>query len=872
MDFSKIEAGRLELERLPVDLNELAENVTSLFSERARSKGLDLAALVDPAAPRRIAADPVRLGQVLGNLVNNALKFTDKGSVKLIIGKSPHDPRHLEISVTDTGVGIPEAKLATIFDAFSQADQSTTRQFGGTGLGLTIAKRLVEASGGSIHVSSVVGSGSTFTVVLPMAEPKSRPWPALELSASGLAFCLLDVSKEATASALERYLGASGYNVIRQPRPTAAQCRQVSLVCTDAHALPELEIAADGSCPLIVAIRDIGDSAAENAATSRRADAVLAWPLLRAEVEELLRRIVNGDTPLQPADDADWRSASPAKFRPFRVLVADDGAVNREVATEALRVIGATVETVENGAQAVQAVNASDYDLVLMDGSMPELDGFEATRRIRRTEQETGRPRIPIVALTAHVVGAGADQWRDAGMDGIVHKPLSVDKLAQIIARLLPQLVIADAHKSGFAAALEAPPPSDAPEQPATDNEGPLLDAGVLDQLHDLASAGGGDLAKRVVELYVQHAPAALEDIRRAMLEGAPEPGRKAAHALKSMSFSIGASRVADRAAAIERDGGVGGRVPSQSTFDELAQALRATLIAVTERAEPKAFRTPPASTAAPDVQAPGGQLERSLAKALERDELSVLYQPIVERTGARTAGVEALVRWTPPGAQTIAPAVFIPTAERTGLIRDIGAWVLQRACEDFAAWPDLTVAVNVSPIQFGEPDLVRRFEQIVSKARFDWRRLELEITEGALLTAEDAVLQAMLRLNAHGVTFALDDFGTGYSSLNYLRRFPFGKIKIDRSFVENVGSSVEATIVHAITSIGRSLGLKLVAEGVESMDQQQFLAAAGVHYMQGYLFGRPMSKEAIMDRLHAEGVAQIPAESSGPRGMRAAP
>jgi EAL domain-containing protein (putative c-di-GMP-specific phosphodiesterase class I) len=255
----------------------------------------------------------------------------------------------------------------------------------------------------------------------------------------------------------------------------------------------------------------------------------------------------------------------------------------------------------------------------------------------------------------------------------------------------------------------------------------------------------------------------------------------------------------------------------------------------------------------------PVSEIERSLPLALERDELVVLYQPIVERNATRTACVEALVRWKPPGRDMVPPSVFIPIAEKSGLIHEIGDWVLRRACLDVAEWPSLTLAVNVSPVQFRRLDLADRFSRIIAETGLDGRRLELEVTENALLAAEQSVLQAMERLNASGVIFALDDFGIGYSSLNYLRRFPFGKLKIDRSFVANLNTAIDATIIHAIASIGRSLGLKLVAEGVENAEQQRFLSLAGIHFMQGYLFGRPMTKEQISERLLRE---QATAES----------
>jgi len=245
--------------------------------------------------------------------------------------------------------------------------------------------------------------------------------------------------------------------------------------------------------------------------------------------------------------------------------------------------------------------------------------------------------------------------------------------------------------------------------------------------------------------------------------------------------------------------------------------------------------------------------MERALERALERDELSVFYQPIVDRAGTQTRGVEALVRWTNAAGESVSPGVFIPIAEKSALIHDLGEWVLRRACEDAVSWPELDVSINLSPIQFGRSDLGDRIERLISQAGIEPRRVWLEITESAFLKAEESVLSTIKQLNTRGITFALDDFGTGYSSLTYLRRFPLGRIKIDRSFVANLDTAVDATIIHAIVSVGRALGIKMVAEGVETHNQHRFLMAAGVHYMQGYLFGRAMPKEAITERMRAE-------------------
>src|SRR5262245_29977740 len=327
LDFSKIEAGKLDLEHRPLDLNELAENITSLFAERARSGCIDLAAMIDPQVPRSLTGDPVRLAQIIGNLVNNALKFTERGFVKLSITNVAGAGR-VEIRVSDSGIGIAPDKLATIFEAFSQADQSTTRQFGGTGLGLTISRRLVQAMGGEIRAESEPGKGSTFALVVPAGLQTKKPWPAL--AGGALRFCVLDVAGEATAAALARYVGAAGYTVLqRDARLTTDEIAQAALICADADRLATFDLPVDRPRPPMIAVCPLGEDAT---ASAGMADAVIARPLLRSEIEDLLERLANGDTHLAAAQPAPEAAGTAAQFRPFKALVADDNAVNREVA------------------------------------------------------------------------------------------------------------------------------------------------------------------------------------------------------------------------------------------------------------------------------------------------------------------------------------------------------------------------------------------------------------------------------------------------------------------------------------------------------------------------------------------------------------
>jgi EAL domain-containing protein (putative c-di-GMP-specific phosphodiesterase class I) len=253
-------------------------------------------------------------------------------------------------------------------------------------------------------------------------------------------------------------------------------------------------------------------------------------------------------------------------------------------------------------------------------------------------------------------------------------------------------------------------------------------------------------------------------------------------------------------------------------------------------------------------------QLERDLRSAIEQGNLALAYQPLVSPDGERVIGVEALCRWPHPVRGLVPPSTFITVAEQSELIIPLGEWVLRRACMDGRNWPEVTVAVNVSPLQFRRPDFVEVVQRILNETGFDPKRLELELTESTLLGNVEGAENAMRRLKSLGLKIALDDFGTGYSSLLYLRTFPFDKLKIDRSFVNSIESAADAAaIVHAIISLGRGLGMKVTAEGVENANQQLFLRAAGAHAMQGFLFGRPVDAADITRRLAVQARANAP-------------
>jgi EAL domain-containing protein (putative c-di-GMP-specific phosphodiesterase class I) len=234
------------------------------------------------------------------------------------------------------------------------------------------------------------------------------------------------------------------------------------------------------------------------------------------------------------------------------------------------------------------------------------------------------------------------------------------------------------------------------------------------------------------------------------------------------------------------------------------------------------------------------------LRKAIETGQLRMLYQPQMTSDGTRMASVESLVRWQHPVHGLLGPGHFIPLAEKTNLIVELGAEVLRQSCIDGLRWPNISVGVNVSPLQFRDPTFPERVEAIVRETGLPFERLELEIVESSYFDDPDKAGLMLTRLRDLGVRIALDDFGTGYSSLSCLLRLPLDKIKIDRSFVAGVDTVRSASIVHAIIALARAIGLKITAEGIETEDQQRFLRAAGVHFLQGYLYAAPVPVQMI--------------------------
>ena len=446
LDFSKIEAGKLQVEGIPLDLGQIAEQCVELLSDGAAKKNLALSLDIDPGVPSTILGDPARLRQVLLNLLGNAIKFTREGivAVRVFVETSDGDATRVVIEVRDTGIGISAEAQARLFRAFTQADMATTRHYGGTGLGLAISKGLIEGMGGEIRLASTLGVGSTFSVILPCSIPggQGAEWvcsPEL-VGRHVLAF---DESDE-DRGIISHCLNGLGLRVEWVSSRLAVSAR-----LSDAnHQFDAVLLAAEFADPdsvqfacslqsqssrnlpvALVAARRLPND--QELASQSGVSALLRKPIRRSVFAESFSRILGPSS--RQAGSAMVHPASPSSggLR-CRVLVVEDNAVNQKVALNLLRRLDYDAEVVGNGLLALQAILDGAYDAVLMDGNMPVMDGLTATRRIR--EMLKGR-KLPIIALTASALADDRDSCLAAGMDDYLAKPVQLEQLRQVLDR-----------------------------------------------------------------------------------------------------------------------------------------------------------------------------------------------------------------------------------------------------------------------------------------------------------------------------------------------------------------------------------------------------------------------------------------------------
>ena len=552
LDFSKIEAGHVTLEAIPFDLHALTSSIVRLLGIRAFEKRIELVLDIAPDVPRTVRGDPGRIRQVLTNLIGNAIKFTPAGEVVVSLRADGEaaDRSQVRFSVRDTGIGLPPDKLETIFEEFSQADASTTRRFGGTGLGLAISRRLVRLMGGDLLVRSEDGTGSEFWFSLALGtegEPARGVHPSRALL-HGAKVLLVD-DHETSRRILRTTFTAVGAVVhgASDVGEAAAAVRQAArdgvpyaLAVVDAHmpAQSGFELAkllgenADVPAPALMMLTSAGQPGDARRCRELGIQGYLTKPASGTEVIEAAAAILAG----AQAEDRDRQLVTRYTIRearrPVRILLAEDNAVNQQVAAKMLRRRGHDVDVVSDGREAVGAASARRYDLVLMDLQMPELDGLEATREIRATP---GCERLPIIATTAYALHEERERAFAAGMTDYLTKPFKPHELF--------------AKVEGWDRGAGDSPVG------AEDGVSPVDLDGFRAAMRE---AGVEDAADETLRVFLGDAPPRMKAIETAVADGAPAAVGRAAHAYKSAAGTIQATRLAALLQELELAGGQG--------------------------------------------------------------------------------------------------------------------------------------------------------------------------------------------------------------------------------------------------------------------------------------------------------------------------
>ena len=581
LDFSKIEAGKLETETLDFDLYQAVEDVVQLLAPRAHAKQIEIACRIDEQLPSAVQGDPFRLRQVLTNLIGNSIKFTDTGEV--VVDVQRLDDHTLRFSVHDTGIGIDQTTSARLFQAFEQADSSTTRRFGGTGLGLAICRSLVQIMGGTIGVNSTPGEGSTFWFTLPLLAAQSLPpvpSPAVLVNRRVLVVDDNATNREimefhVTAGGMLSASAVDGVDALELMQQACDRGEAFDVAIIDMK-MPRMDgialadaVRADPrlASTQMVLVTSLHSPEELSRARASGIGAYLSKPVKRTE---LFRALAQSLGEVQAA-----RATSPlGKQLPriqARVLLAEDNGVNQVVARNMLKALGCEYEIVPNGQAALDALAAGGYDIVLMDCQMPVMDGYAATRAIREREAQSGASRMPVVALTANALVGDAADCLASGMDDHLAKPYTRAQLGAALARWLPKDRV---HH----VVAEAAAPSAAPPRPAEARDS-MLDQAALNNIR--AVDEDGSVLCEVIQMYLDESPVQLAAMKDALAKGQGVQLGHQAHALKSASFNVGAKSVGELCRRAERLGKAGGLAEARdvvAAIEAMLERLRPQL------------------------------------------------------------------------------------------------------------------------------------------------------------------------------------------------------------------------------------------------------------------------------------------------------
>jgi signal transduction histidine kinase/DNA-binding response OmpR family regulator len=615
LDFSKIEAGQLDLERQPFDLRDCVEAALELLAVRTAEKGLELAYFIDPDTPQVLVGDVTRLRQILVNLLGNAVKFTDRGEVVVKVAPEPvplpdgEDAREaatgadttsgtgtgrgtgtevlLHFSVRDTGVGIPKDRMDRLFQSFSQVDSSTTRRYGGTGLGLVISKRLSELMGGTLWVESEVGKGSTFHfTVRAEPAPDLAPLPPHMDSPLLSGKRLLIVDDNATNRQIlclqakswgmltrETAHGAEALAWIEHGEPFDLAILDIQMPEMDGVTLARaIRRHRDPRALPLVALSSLGRREAN--VEDVQFAAFLTKPVKQSQLYNVLLGVLLGQPlPLREQPAIAEYDRGLGERMPLRILLAEDMGVNQRLMLTMLGRIGYRADVAANGLEVLTALQRQSYDVILMDVQMPEMDGLEASRRVNRLLNADQRPRI--IALTANAMREDREACLAAGMDDYLSKPVQVSALQDVLERtglwLKQRSSAAAIGGTDLKSVLRA---TDGASQPA-------IDPTVLASLREMGESAGTDVCKDLLDLFRADAPPLLLAMRDAAERGDSRKLRESAHTLKGGAANLGARALAAVCAELEkkgREGTVEGARPLLAELDrhyqEVCQAL----------------------------------------------------------------------------------------------------------------------------------------------------------------------------------------------------------------------------------------------------------------------------------------------------------
>jgi len=618
LDFSKIESGKLEIEIIDFDLRVAVDELLDLLGAKAQDKGLELVGLIYASVPTAVKGDPGRVRQILLNLVDNAIKFTDQGEVvvQIVPDRETAEEIVLRVEVRDTGIGLTPKAQDRLFQPFSQADGSTTRKFGGTGLGLAISKQLVELMGGEIGVESSLGHGSCFWFTVRL-EKQSQPTERdveTGYSLEGLRVCVVDendtnrllLTHYTTAWGMDCLNANNGSLALALLHDAVAHGQPCDLLIMDMHMpmMNGVELArqvkadpvlADTRLVMLTSMGQRGDAALVQEAGIA---AYLTKPIHQYQLQDCLLMVMNPSEMNTAQFVTKHTLLEAAQRREGRLLVADDNMVNQKVAVRMLERLGYRVDVVANGLEAVEAVSRIPYHAVLMDCQMPEMDGYEATREIRRREALSVRrdqndsdsshisqvkghpsritPHLPVIAMTANAMQGDREKCLESGMDDFLSKPVKPEELEAVLERWLPtrerSLIARDPYRENH----EIHHTHDT--QPETHNEtqDPPLDAATLDGLKEL---GGDDpsFLIEVIQQFLQDGPAHVAAIRHAVVDDDADALMKAAHALKGSCRNMGALSLGELCLTLEHQGQTGQAGDLEDVLTQLESAYSRT-------------------------------------------------------------------------------------------------------------------------------------------------------------------------------------------------------------------------------------------------------------------------------------------------------